>query len=414
MDFLKANKIEILVFSAILLLVILNYSIVLISVNNDFFGLFASIILFAFSSKTTTVKTNYLLIFLIIILQFVCYRLHTKTLHFLSISLFACLLFTLIKNKFSTIAFVCILLFSPIFNNFFLFLSTEIKQNLCYYAFLALKNFIHIDKIEGVNFYINQSKITIDTACMGLSMLKTGLLTTAILLSVEEKKAKKYFSIYQILIFCCIAIILNIISNYFRIIILVLVNCTHDNFLHHSIGILCFAIYQLLPMFYIIRFFNPKNEQLFEEISNKIFSYLISILLFLILIITSLEIKKTENNSLLQNLNPKYNIKCGKWINNEVFKFVSNDTLVYIKTPSHKPLICWTGDGYIINESKTIKVKNEEIWMNKMSKNNQNYISIWWYESENKKYTSFTEIMIVKLLQNKPIRLINETYLVKK
>jgi hypothetical protein len=34
-----------------------------------------------------------------------------------------------------------------------------------------------LDRIEGVNFYINNAKITIDTACMGLSMFKTGLLT---------------------------------------------------------------------------------------------------------------------------------------------------------------------------------------------------------------------------------------------
>jgi hypothetical protein len=51
-----------------------------------------------------------------------------------------------------------------------------------------------LDRI-GVNFYINNAKITIDTACMGLSMFKTGFINWTILLTLEEKSKKKYFGI---------------------------------------------------------------------------------------------------------------------------------------------------------------------------------------------------------------------------
>jgi hypothetical protein len=47
---------------------------------------------------------------------------------------------------------------------------------------------------------MNNAKITIDTACMGLSMFKTGLLIGAILLTLG-KKNKKYFGIIPIVIF---------------------------------------------------------------------------------------------------------------------------------------------------------------------------------------------------------------------
>jgi hypothetical protein len=69
------------------------------------------------------------------------------------------------------------------------------------------------------------------------------------------------------------------------------------------------------------------------------------------LFITSLELKP-KNDNLLTNLNPEYNIKNGIWVNDEVFKIATPNKLIYIKTPSHKPLICWTGNGYTIMESK--------------------------------------------------------------
>ena len=272
---------------------------------------------------------------------------------------------------------------------------------------MTLRNFITIDKIEGVNFYINNAKISIDTACMGLSMFKTGLLTGAFLLTLEERKQQKFFSIIQILLFCLIIVVLNLISNYFRIITLILFNCTEENALHHTIGIICFAFYQILPMLFLIRLFKPA----IEEISNKPMSFkmLPIIITSGILLITSLEIKKEQNQNILENLDPKYTSQKGVWANKEVYKIVTPGKLTYIKTPVHKPLICWTGNGYKIIESKKIIRNQEEIWFVKMEKDNIRYFSYWWYECGNKKYTSLVEVLLIKLFYNKPVRLINET-----
>ncbi|MES2574398.1 MAG: exosortase N [Bacteroidota bacterium] len=392
---------------AICALFAINYSVLVFGLDNDFFGIVFSALLFVFGSRKTNFKINYLLIVLICILEFVSYRLHTKSLHFLSLILFLCLIFYSFTGKFSFVAFICILLFSTIFNKFFEHLTSEIKQGLCYGVFLTLKNFMTLDRIEGVNFYINNAKITIDTACMGLSMFKTGLLTGAILLTLEEKKQQKYFGIIPIIAFCCIVIALNIISNYFRIVTLVILGCTQENTLHHLVGLLCFAIYQVVPMVFIIRYFKPGIAEI--EATNFQFKSVPVILTFVILVITSLEVKTPQNNDLLQNLNSEYNIKNGMWVNDEVFKIQTPDKLIYIKTPSHKPLICWTGNGYTILESKEILVDKEKIWFNKMEKNNIQYQSIWWYECGGKKYTSFIEVMCMKLIYNEPIRLINET-----
>jgi exosortase N len=384
----------------------INYNVILFGLDNDFFGIVFSALLFVFGSRKTNFKINYLLIVLIFIFEFVSYRLHTQSLHFLSLILFLCLIFYSFTGKFSYVAFICILLFSTIFNKFFEHLTSEIKQGLCYTVFLTLKNFMTLDRVEGVNFYSNNAKITIDTACMGLSMFKTGLLTGAILLTLEEKKQQKYFGIIPIVAFCLIVIVLNIISNYFRIVTLVILGCTQENTLHHFVGLLCFGIYQVIPMVFIIRYFKPRIAEI--VVTNFQFKRIPIILTFGVLFITSLEVKSLQKNDLLKNLNSKYNIEKGLWVNDEVFKIRTPSKLIYIKTPSHKPLICWTGNGYTITESKEILIENEKIWFNKMEKNNIQYQSIWWYECGTKKYTSFLEVMCMKLIYNQPIRLINE------
>jgi exosortase N len=396
---------------AICCLLAMNYNTVVFGLDSDFFGILFSVLLFVFGSRKTNFKVHYLLIPLILIFEFVSYRLHTQSLHFLSIILFLCLVFYAFTRKFSFVAFICVLLFSTLFNKFFEHLTTEIKQNLCYGVYLTLKNFIKIDKIEGVNFYINNTKITIDTACMGLSMFKTGLLTGAVLLTFEEKKQQKYFGILSIVVFSLIVILLNIISNYFRIVTLVILGCTQENTLHHLVGLLCFGIYQVLPMLFLVGYFKPRINAISEtHFQPKMLPVLLTLF---IIFITSLEMKSIQNNDLLTNLNPKYNIKNGTWVSNEVFKIQAPDKLIYIKTPSHKPLICWTGSGYKITESKEILIQNQKIWFNTMEKNNIQYQSLWWYECGDKKYTSFLEVMLMKLIYNQPIRLINETSVIK-
>ncbi|WDO12855.1 exosortase N [Flavobacterium sp. WW92] len=406
MEFLSQNK-KLLVILALISILAVNYNIVTFGIDSNFFGILFSVVLFFIGGRRTNFKISYLLIGLIIIFEFVSYRLHTKSLHFLALMLLVCLIYYSFTKKFSFIAFICILLFSTLFNKFFEHLTTEIKQTLCYTVFLTLKNFMAIDRIEGANFYVKGAKITIDTACMGLSMFKTGLLTGAALLTLEERKSQRYFGIFQILAFCLVVIVLNIVSNYFRIIALVLLDCTQENILHHTVGLLCFALYQVVPMVLLIRYFKPKNTEVIPAVFLP--KLLPVFFAFALIAVTSWEINNEQRHDLLYNLNEDYDVTKGKWVNEEVFKIETPQKLTYIKTPSHKPLICWTGDGYKIIESEEITQENEKVWFNIMEKDGVFYKSYWWYECGSKKYTSFVEVMLMKLIYNKPIRLINIT-----
>lgn len=399
------NSIAILI---LVLLLVLNSNIVLSGLDSNLFGIVFSIVLFLIGGRKTSFQMSYPLLGLIFLLEFISYRLHTKSLHFLALALLACFLYYSVTRKFSFIAFICILLFSSFFNTFFDYLTVEIKQTLCYGVYLTLKNFIPITKIEGVNFYLHNAKITVDTACMGLSMFKTGLLIGAFLLTLEERKQHKYYNVKQIFFLCGVMIVLNIISNYFRIITLILLDCTEENSLHYTVGLLCFTFYQIIPMLLLIRCFKPHQEEIPDAGSDKLPFFPIAIALSMVCV-TSFEIKKELQQDLLENLNTTYNINKGTWVNNEVFKIATPEKLTYIKTPSHNPLVCWTGNGYKVIESRVIKKNNEEICFVRMEKNNVLYYSYWWYECGDKKYTSLAEVLLIKLFYNKPVRLINET-----
>lgn len=412
MGFLYKNK-QLLISVVLLIVLAANHSVITFGFDTDFIGVLFSVVLFFIGGRKTAFKVNYVLIGLICILEFVSFRLHTKSLHFLSLLLLICLIYCQFSKKISYIALICILLFSTVFNKIFEHLTTEIKQALCENVYIVLKNFMDIEKREGVNFYINGAKVSIDTACMGLSMFKTGFLIGALLLTLQERKKRLYFSIRQILTFCFGMFFLNILSNYFRIITLILLNCTEENMLHLTVGIMCFIMYQVLPMLYLIRFFKLKVVEGKEEkiIQTNILPIGIS---FAIIIFTSIEMKNDIKTDLLTGLDKKYVTKNGIWVNKEVFKIEMPDQLIYIKTPTHKPLICWTGTGYKIIQSKEILSNNEKIWYNEMEKNNVTYKSLWWYESGGKKYTSFIEVMVKQLIDGNPLRLINETSVLNK
>ncbi|MEN2400748.1 exosortase N [Flavobacterium sp. MC2016-06] len=359
-DLILKNK-SILAVFAMLIVFAINSKILLLNLNNDFLGILGSLFLFVIGSRKTDFKINYFLIVILLLLEFISYRLNTKSVHFLAVILLLCLVYYYFTGKFSFIAFICLILFSTLFSAFFAHLTSEIKQGLCYIVYLTLKNFIVIDKIEGVNFYINNAKITIDTACMGLSMFKTGLLSGAILMTLEERKQKLHYGVFQILIFCILIIVLNIVSNYFRIITLVILNCTQENTLHHTIGLICFTLYQIIPMLVIIKYIKPRLiDHNLSEIKPKAIIALVS---FLVVLVTSIKIKNENVHNFRQDFNSKYDAKKGVWVNNEVFK---------------------------------------------MEKDNQNYNSYWWYECDHKKYTSIVEILFIKLIYNQPIFLVNE------
>jgi exosortase N len=245
---------------------------------------------------------------------------------------------------------------------------------------------------------------------MGLNLFKTGILFVAIIIALEEKKQQKTFDFLQLIIVFLAVIVLNIFSNYFRIITLVLFECIEDNFLHQLIGWVSFLIYQIIPTLFLIKYgIKPKlKPENYVSKTNKSLFFILSI----IVMFTSIKIKEEKNYYLLQNLPQKY--KNGTWVvKNHVYKKVNQDTLVYVKAPFHKPTNCWTGSGYKILNQKITQKNKDKIWKITMEKNHKKYHSYYWYQVGNCKETSYIRAIFLGFIDKKPIQLINETVALK-
>jgi exosortase N len=405
---LKIEKMAITLWLAAAVLIFCNLKIIENGFSNDFFGIVLSILLFVFDSKPANHKiANGLLLFLGL-LGFITWQLQTASLHFLAVLILLTILFFATTGRFSTIGFFCLLLFSSIFGKIFDTSTTEIKQFLCKIAYHSLKNFIKIDKIEGVCFYISNKQISIDTACMGLSMLKIGFLFCAYLIVLKQKQQQKVYNYVQIIGLFIISLMLNLLGNYFRIVILVLMGCTTNNLLHQAIGLSCFLVYEVVPLILIFRYFKPKNEPILFEAKKHLSKIILS---FILLFAMTHWMKQPFQNNSINEVLVKYNFKSGKWIKKDVYRVLTTTEIIYIKKPIHNPLICWTGSGYKILSSQKKLLKNGNVWHISLEKNNKKHLSYWWYECDGETETSFVFVMLKSIFCQKPVWLINRTQL---
>ncbi len=409
MFFINQNK-KVIIFSwiAAIILIFCNSKIIENGFSNDLMGIVLSLILFVFGSKASNHKTVNGLLFFLIFLAFITWQLKTVSLHFLGILVLLTLLFFVTTARFSTIGFFCILMFSSIFNKVFDTSTTEIKQFLCKIAYHSIKNFVKVDKIEGVCFYINNKQIFIDSACMGLSMLKIGFLFCAFLLVLNQKKHQKNYSFFQITALFFTSFLVNLLGNYFRIIILVLMGCTTKNTLHELVGLCCFLIYQVLPLLLISKHIKPKKQPILFEAKNH---WSKIVLAFALLFAITFWLKQPTQNNFADEILLKYNLRNGKWIKTDVYRVFTKTEIIYVKKPIHNPLICWTGSGYKILSSKKMLSKNGLVWCICLEKNGKKHLSYWWFECDGKTETSFIFVMLKSIFYQKPVWLINRTNL---
>lgn len=407
---MKFSKIEIISLTIFIFGLILNYPVINANLAKESLGIFMAFALFFYCAKAVKYRVDIFLFLLIIPLQIIVYQLHINSFHFLSLEILVILLFFSITKKFSFLGFIGILLFTTLFNYAFNGISSEIKQEITKWVFYSLKDIINISHFEGVNCFINGVKITIDSSCMGLNLFKTGILLAIMFVLLEEKRLNKNFTNLQLMIYFTLVVFLNIISNYFRIVTLILTENIEDNFIHHFIGWFSFLVYQIIPCFLWIRYcIKPKKVLVnYPSKPNFWFFFVICIPIF----ITSFVFKKEKEYNLLFNLPENY--KKGNWvIKNEVYKKINQDTLIYIKAPFHNPTVCWTGSGYKITNQAIMISKKDKIHKLILEKNKIKYHSYYWYQVGNVKETSYIKASLKGLLYNKPIQLINETVRVR-
>lgn len=247
---------------------------------------------------------------------------------------------------------------------------------------------------EGNIIYYHQHEFGVDDVCSGITMLQTGLILALMLIAVYEHRSEKTASVMQIILLMMVASVLILLSNLFRIFIIVLFSIPDDTLMHEVVGLLSMLIYFALPFSWLLRRFARrfKSYPLAERPSLFAFRGLKSMLLLLGLSLCCFSFyvaEKKRSNAMVNSIEkPGYNRKQFQY---GVMQYSRPGSLVYIKpevpfyAASHHPRICWQGSGYRFTKEKMIKINECEIVCARLLNDNGSILyAAYWFQHQQK------------------------------
>jgi exosortase N len=317
-----------------------------------------------------------------------------KTMLFISLAMaVGCVLATFHYST-SVLSVFSMIMMSPIFDYAISVFSFPIKIYVTSIAAKAMR-FIEPDMRAEGNFLISgNTEFSIDTACLGLHMLTVSMLAGLTVMAYFTKRQTNKTPVWGIAIGLLIVFLLNIVSNLIRIICLVFWKIAPDNYLHDVIGLVCFAVYVIAPMLYII----PRCMKFFErkvpatQASAPIPVLKVSIVMnTLLLLILSIAVLIGKDKSLNGELIPLKNVSVPGYtsmqLEHRVTKLYNENALVYIKpiagffSSDHQPMLCWSGSGYEFTKVHEKKINGITVYAATLEKGSERLYTVWWYDN---------------------------------
>lgn len=319
----------------------------------------------------------------------------TRTTLFFTLVFTTLLLFESYQGKINLTFFFVLMFISPIFKFFSdtlgfplrLWLSNIVAKTMAFVGMhtTAKGNIITIDQYD---FYIDQ-------ACAGLNMLNVSMLLCLFIISFHQKKTNTNLHFLQLTSLLFITFGLNIISNFFRIMAIVMFKIMPGTALHDLIGVLCMGIYVILPLIWLIKVFVqrfgaakpvPNKESHYRGVKPILkFQYLQMVLFAAICYLSA-----TTNSINQFNHSNSAKISLSGYkktsLDNKVLKFENKAALIYMKptpfyAPEHNPMICWTGSGYEFQFIEKESIKGKEIYTGILVKGKEKIYASWWFDN---------------------------------
>jgi exosortase N len=333
---------------------------------------------------------------------------------------FICSLFFIFEyqyGKLSSIPLFLVMIISPAVFFFSEVIGFEIRLWLTKIATNILQLINNDFDYSGNIILIQGNEFHVDTECMGLKMVMLAMFITLIFITHKQQKKDGVISMLFIAISLAISYILVIISNLARIILITLFQSPPASFSHELIGVICFIIYVLLPLWYIVKAIpinkkkqTPKKESKFNKFVFPAFIFIL-LLLFSLYRFTNLDAKQlTKDNISLDYFSSDFSCTIDE---HNVRKLTNDNYLVYIKpatgfySADHSPIICWKGSGYKVMKEQIIEIKENKVYYNELKKGNDLLFSTWWYDCGHDKTTSQYKWRIKNLVNGDDYHLIN-------
>jgi exosortase N len=353
----------------------------------------AGCILAPFICTLNQQKRSWRFLFPAILTMLIALKLPVNSLFFIATMFTIALLIENSIGKISKSALFLIVLISPVFKYALAMVDFPMRLWLTDKVVILLNNMGTPALAEGNVIVMGKFEFAVDPACAGLNMLIISLIISLFLTAYLQKQSKKQLSGMVTAGVALLTIILNVGSNYFRILLLVLFKIMPDTFFHDFVGIVCLLIYVILPLMMGLK---PLIDNFGKELKNtgaanqeslyavRYYFVHATMLVTLIFIATHMT---TGDELAIKNLTISIPGFRKKQLDGGIIKFENEKALIYLKPaayyiPGHDPKICWTGSGYLFKNIRKEKIGGFEIYTAVLQKKKDLIYAAWWFDSD--------------------------------
>ncbi len=214
--------------------------------------IFAIIAFVVISKIDAYKKSNILLLFCSGLLLIAYFKFQATSFLYLSLIILIIETVNAYIGRMNLNAYILLFICSPIFKFISTVIGFPLRLQLSKVAGYLLSFIVKDIVIVGNMLRIDGNDFAIDQACAGLNMLAAASIFTLLLIEVNRKKSNKEISFFGYVVLYSLMLCFNVFSNIFRIFILTLFKIFPENNWHEYVGIICFVIYTLVPMYLLI------------------------------------------------------------------------------------------------------------------------------------------------------------------
>lgn len=307
------------------------------------------------------------------------------------------IIFSLIEIKFGRLnemAFYALIFYLPVTRSFFMLFGFYIRLEITKWAAAFISLFDQSVGFASTIVTHNGAQFSVDAGCMGLRLVITGFLLT--LLILNQRSFQLGISVRKgiVSLFLSLSFVLIIIANFFRIVLLILIQSPEGTISHEAVGIATMIVFHTIPIIYVSKWIldKPWAKALPDHITYQKEQFLLYPSIALIAITTLLSTYMNTENTRFDTPSsiPQFAGFESTKAQDGVMSYSNGKAKFTIKPlhplsfSNHHPMICWRGDGFEISNESFGNI-SEFACMKATLKSEtlQPLNTVWWYTNGN-------------------------------
>lgn len=311
------------------------------------------------------------------------------TLRYFLLAFSVALIIEILLEKRAELILAILFTVSPLFGYVSEVFTFPIRLTLSQWAAGSLQRMGRPVRAEGNTLLLDGVPFHVDPACMGLQMLAVSLLAGIFLLVYFQHVFRKNTGALLSCLFLSAVLLLNLVSNFIRILVLVWYRVVPENAAHDLVGLVCLLVYVLIPSWFAARFIVSKWGTPRENPAPVARPYATERFLVGLLVITAC-LQLSLSTAPPRGAGRPYPGREGYTAETAapgVQAYRNVASLVYLKdiphfySVEHSPQVCWRGSGYELRNVLPATVRGYKIYTGRLTRSDGELFTAWWFSN---------------------------------